>query len=98
MIDCFGHKINVGWAEHEDLWLEAANTLDRHERRAALKDIAEVTGRSYVRVSDRANRMREREKRRLIASQRRVMRLPAHWSLGPSAIAAPSRERLMAGR
>jgi len=99
MIDRFGHRVNIGWAEHEDLWLAAANTLDRHARNDALRDIASLTGRSFYAVADRARRMRERARIQAeAAAQRHVMRLPSEWSLAPSSITAPSRERLMAGR
>lgn len=99
MIDRFARKVNMGWADHEDLWLEAANTLDRHARNDALRDIAELTGRGFYNVVDRARRMRERDRRQAEAAARRqIMRLPPEWALGPSSISAPTRARLMAGR
>ena len=99
MIDRFGHRVNIGWALHEDLWIEAANTLDRHERNDALRDIAELTGRGFYAVADRARRMRERDRRQAMAASRpQVMRLPKEWSLPPSMLSPPTRERLMAGR
>lgn len=99
MIDRFRQKINVGWAEHEDLWLEAANTLNRRERLMALRDIAALTGRAHASVLSRASRMRWQKKRQEESAVRRVvMRLPSHWNLGPSAIAPPSKDRLMGGR
>jgi hypothetical protein len=99
MIDRFGQKINVGWAAHEDLWLEAANTLDRRERLQALHDIAALTGRAHTSVLARAARMRENDRRQAEAAMRKqIIRLPAEWSLGPLIIAPPSKARLMGTR
>lgn len=103
MIDRHGQKVNIGWAEHEDLWLEAANTLDRLERHSALRDIAAMTGRKYEYVLARAARMRAQERRQAEAAylQRQPLRAPVKPRpdyVASSTIAPPSRERLMAGR
>lgn len=63
MIDRFGRKIQVGWSDHEELWVEAALTLKGDDRIAALWDIAELTGRGIHNV---------RAKAQAIASQRRL--------------------------
>lgn len=99
MIDRYGQHVNIGWAEHEDTWLAAANTLDRKERIQALHDIAALTGRAYVSVLSRAARMREYDRRQAeSAARKRIMQLPAEWSLGPSTITPPSKAKLMGAR
>lgn len=46
MKDRFGNRIDVGWAVHEEIWVEAALTLPKNMRTAAYQDIADMTGRS----------------------------------------------------
>ena len=98
MIDRFGRRISVGWPEHHLEWIRAALTLDWKERQEAYRDISELTGRGIKAVRDRAKVMKDMEKRHLLAAQRRVMRLPAWWSLPPSQLRKPSMAQLMAGR
>lgn len=57
MKDRYGNRIMVAWAPHHILWIEAALTLPTQEKLAAFQDIAEMTGRSFVAVRQRASRL-----------------------------------------
>lgn len=54
MIDRYGNRIHVGWAEHEILWLRAAICLERQERLNAYRDISAMTGRTIESVRAQA--------------------------------------------
>jgi hypothetical protein len=98
MMTRFGQKnIFVGWAHHELIWVEAALTLDLAERRKAFHDIAALTTRSVDQVRGKARQLRD-QKRRAAMAQRTVMRLPAHWQLGPSQLKQPTKLQLMGCR
>ena len=66
--------MKIGWADHELIWLEAANTLPRAERYEALQDIASMSGRSFGAVYQQAYRMRTTQEAlaKLRLNQRRV--------------------------
>lgn len=100
MIDRFGNRVSVAWPEHHLEWIRAALTLDFAERQAAYRDIASMTGRGIKAVRDRAKFMKDQERRQAqaAAANRRVIRLPAHWALGPSQLRQPTVQQLMAGR
>ena len=55
MIDRFGDQVRVGFAPHEILWIKAALTLVYHERPAAYRDIAAMSGRSLPVIRRKAN-------------------------------------------
>lgn len=98
MIDQFGNKIRIGWAAHETLWVEAAMTLPRSERKAAFYDIAEMTGRSFCAIQSRAEKLaadeRDRKIREMIAERARFTA-----SVIPSSGIRPlTRAQLMRGR
>lgn len=57
MLDRFGKRVVVGWAEHEVLWLKAAMTLPRIERWEAFQDISDLTGRTFAAVTYQAQRL-----------------------------------------
>lgn len=100
-LDRFGHRINIGWADHEDLWIEAANTLGRSERQAAFRDIAELTGRDYACILRRASLFRAVERR--LAKEAEMVRARKEWAvrtpkyLGTD-FAPPDMKKLMAAR
>ena len=48
----------IGWDEHEDLWIQAAITLDMAERMMAFRDIAAMTRRTEAQVRYRATELR----------------------------------------
>lgn len=65
MIDRFGDQVRVGFAPHEILWIKAALTLVYHERPAAYRDIAAMSGRSIPVIRRKAT---EIEGKMLIAA------------------------------
>ena len=71
MIDRWGSPIRIGWSDHQILWIRAAMTLDGHERHEAIRDIADLVGRSYASVWGKVRALREQdrydEKRRRLA-------------------------------
>jgi len=96
MLDRFGRVIRIGWSEHELLWVEAANTLERPLLYAALRDIADMTGRSYAAVLAKAKYMRYAAKEAGLQKQRKadqdLLFVPV------PALQGPSKELLMSGR
>lgn len=50
--------MKIGWAEHELLWLQAANALPHGKRYNALVDISNMTGRTFAAVNHQAYLMR----------------------------------------
>lgn len=58
MIDRFGKTINVGWADHELLWLHAAIELPlASERSAAYRDLVFYTTRTYAEIYSKGERL-----------------------------------------
>lgn len=99
MIDRHGNRIDIGWAPHEILWLEAALTLRMTERMPAYQDIAEMTGRSVRAIQAKATGIIADSR----ATARRIMVAgPADnhaWLKFPaSQITPPSKAMLTAGR
>lgn len=54
MIDCRGNTILVGFSEVEDIYIRAALELNRGERLEAFQQIADMAGRKFFSVSNRA--------------------------------------------
>lgn len=54
MKDRWGRTIIVGWPEHHLLWLAAAWSLPNEDRKQALQEISDLTGRTYAAVYFRA--------------------------------------------
>ena len=78
MIDRFGNPIQVGWAEHEEIWLKAAMSLDIGERGAAYKDIADMTGRTIQAVHAKVSAIhRERRSTAFREARREALRRAA---------------------
>lgn len=92
MIDRFGKPIRVGYSLTELIWIEAALSLDKIERRAAFHDIACLTGRSYKSIKDKASTIALAVWEQPVAV---VMRLPV--VLPPSTFTL-SKAALMAGK
>lgn len=98
--------IQVAWQPHEDLWVEAAMSLPRLLRGAALQDVAYMACRSVDAVKRRgwflsAKRRKEAadKKRKAISYVRRPKYRPyCAPPVMPSTISKPSLARLMAGR
>jgi hypothetical protein len=83
MIDRWGRRINVGWADYEVLWVEAAVTLPtRIERYAAYEDISAMTGRSFAAVFRYAARLEDeaRNRTRRLAEARRQAARAKLWT------------------
>ncbi len=57
-----GKEIRVGWAEHEILWLQAANSLCGKEREDALQQIASLAGRGLQATISKARNLRKQER------------------------------------
>jgi hypothetical protein len=101
MIDRHGRPICIGYARHELIWIEAALSLPRIERRAALQDIADMTGRGYENIRAMAARMdnaleeQARNARRIVVPARAM---PKPRALAPSALSQPTRAHLMGAR
>lgn len=99
MKDRFGQDIYVYWAEHEIEWINAANTLDRQERRKAFSDIASMSSRSYEAVVRFASYLRERDARQAKEwAEKQRLKKPANVSLPPSELKPPTRAQLMGAR
>lgn len=62
MIDRYGRPLNLGWAEHEVLWLQVA----MEEGPEALRDLADLTGRSLDAVKTAAYKMRRHERPKMV--------------------------------
>jgi hypothetical protein len=98
-VDRYGNKIQLGWAAHELLWVEAAMTLFVEERPDAFRDIAAMSGRSYSAVRTKAyglalQRRRDAAIDAAIAKRRRK----AGVYLDPSMIAWPTASEKMVRR
>jgi len=78
MIDRFGRPVVVGWPRHHILWIRAAMSLDGQERREAIQDIADMTGRSYACVWAMQSRIRERDKK--LWKRQRLCQLAERWA------------------
>lgn len=99
MKDRFGQDVLVCWAEHELEWVDAANTLEITERRAAFHEIAALSGRSYEAVRRFAYSMRERDRRHAKAwVEKKKLAAPTNNSLPPSELRQPTRAQLMGCR
>lgn len=98
MKDRYGHDIRIFWAEHEIEWVSAANTLDFLDRRAAFKDIASMSGRSYEAVRRFASDQRARDARQAKAWAEKKKLVSTNAPLAPTAIKPPSMARLMGCR
>jgi hypothetical protein len=99
VIDRFGNRVSVAWPEHHLIMIEAALTLPFQERQDAFRDIAEITTRTLPQVRNRAYEISRQAQRQSQAHKRRVvMRLPAHWQLGPSQLKQPTKLQLMGRR
>lgn len=97
MKDRWGNQIQVGWAEHEILWVKAAIKLPRDERIEAFQDIAAMTGRTEFAVRDKAMviRAKQRDDAAILAAQtpRRLFVATKHTRYGPKPILMPSHLR-----
>lgn len=99
MIDRFGQKISVYWAEHELLWVRAALTLDFKERQNAYRDIAFLTTRTLDQVRRRAKYIKDQDRRQAqAATLHNVTRALAVAQLPPSQLRAPTMAQLMGCR
>lgn len=106
MIDRFGRSIYVGWAAHEIIWLQSAMTLPHGERQNAYRDIASMSGRSFIAVKAQAASMRLNDRRLLAKADAEILRnrtvlVPAKTTKGPAPfceIRQPTKAQLMAGR
>ena len=101
-VDRFGQRVDIAYAAHEILWIEAANTLDPHERACCFGQIASLTGRSIANIRDKANSLRKEAIQKAYeanreAPTRRVM-VSASPTTHPSTITGPTKARLMAGK
>ncbi|HCE08739.1 MAG TPA: hypothetical protein DEQ40_09100 [Oxalobacteraceae bacterium] len=104
MMDRFGRLILLGWPEHHILYVEAALTLPRHEKFAALYDIAEITGRSIKAVRMKANQLAAKKihdaaeaetARRILVAERYRPNRPA---VLPTELLQPTKYQLMGAR
>ena len=107
MIDRWGKRIIVGWAEHEILWVKAAIKLPRDERIEAFQDIASMTGRTEFAVRDKAKDIRAQQRKDMelifTAAPCPPRRIATPYAFEakralPSQFAPPSIARLMGGR
>ena len=95
MIDRHGKTVYVSWQAHELIWLQAALSLPRHDRPAAYRDIAYMSGRAVSSVQRKALRL-EKSCRADTAVESAVTRRAE--PLGPSTFITPiSAERLRGG-
>lgn len=105
-VDRFGNMIQIGWWPHEVLWCEAALTLPKPDRTAALIDIAEMSGRSLGSVKHKVWDIHARQKNlaaqaalavsEAIAEQARLVALSK--PVFETSIRMPTRSELMSGR
>jgi hypothetical protein len=99
MLDRWGQKIRIGWSDVEIIYICAALSLPRQERREAFEQIADLTGRTLAAVQERAYnlqaaRLRPSEPRGVVVAARSV---PCPQR-APGAIRPLSRAALMDGR
>lgn len=59
----FGVSVNIGWADYEDLYIIALNTLTKDERHKAASEVAEMTGRTHSAIIERCRLFRAVERR-----------------------------------
>ena len=110
MIDRWGKTICVGWPAHHIIWLDAALSLAGEQRTSAFLDIAELTGRSFCAVRNKAYAVLQNKLDTLIA-ERAAVHKSTHAAMvarrdaqrlakamPPSSITAPSKARLMGAR
>lgn len=101
MLDRFGERIRVSYSEAERIYLRAAMTLGRMDRRPAFQDIAELSGRTLSQIRDAAYALHSADLAEWAASRPRMLPVrvvPKMASLAPSELKPPSRAALMAGR
>ena len=94
MIDRFGNLAYVSYSETECLWIAAANSLPRTERWNALIEIADMAGRQFSAVYDKAARMRVQEAQERATQARAVLdahRLPRRVMVPESPLGRPGR-------
>jgi hypothetical protein len=105
MLDRWGKSIQVGWAEHEMLWIEAALMLPPEKQTDAFLDIGELTCRGARAVRDKAMDILERRRfaEARAAADRAALKALARSRyippvLMPSALRKPSLAQLMGRR
>jgi len=105
-LDRNGGYVQIGYSEVECEWIAAANTLSGSERVSAFQDIADMAGRTYPQVRNKANEMRKADKIALekAAKTHSAWRLSASLliahgvsNLGVSQIRRPTNAALMGG-
>lgn len=103
MLDRFGKRVFVGWAEHEIIWLKAAMTMTPRST-DDLRDIAEMTGRSLSAVRTKMAKLEaegmERRTAEMLKQRSAVAGSCATStpSVIPSGIRPLTRAQLMRGR
>lgn len=98
MLDRHGKQIRVGCSATEMVLIQAALTLDRHEKTEGLKYIAERFGRSLQTVRDMAARLYQTKLDDRAAARVIQARQSKSVPVEASQITPPSKARLMAGR
>lgn len=89
-VDRFGNPIRVGFSPTEDEWLKAANTLHGSARFAAFRDIAEMSGRTFAQIRDKANHMRRPDNK----LKGEILAKTYEWRLGATQLVAHGRPGL----
>ena len=110
-IDRWGRYVQIGYSETECEWIRAANTLQGSERVSAFQDIADMSGRTYVQIREKAAVMRRLDnelKAKVLAHSYEwrlsgpVLTARSHLGRKPggdmSSIKPPSMASLMAGK
>ncbi len=97
-VDRWGKPIIVGWTPTEMEWMNAVLTLPERERYAAYQDIAELSGRSYANVRDKANHIRAAERRQRPAWVKPTWVPEGNTKPLPSLLKPPTKAQLMSGR
>lgn len=59
----FGFSVNIGWADFEDLYIFALNTMTKDERHKAAAEVADMTGRTHSAIIERCRLFRAVERR-----------------------------------
>lgn len=99
MIDRYGKKVSIYWAEHELEWVRAAMTLPFRERQEAYRDISAMTTRPLQAVRDRATTIKTQEKRYAARMEKRVSAPSVpKVCLPPSQLRPPTMAQLMGCR
>lgn len=98
MVGYDGNEVNVGWAEHEILWVRAA--ISQGCRVEDFTDIASISGRTLGAVRDMAYKLRRTETPVTVRAAKQRRTVAQSKPLAPP-IAAPIRQltpaELMAG-